>query len=162
MVKNWENEKEKKDFLVAEIDSEYASGFELCNKYNIDQKYGANCLIVSGIRGDKKTVVALLVPVGYKYNMSSVVRKEINARIVSVAPLEEVLKATNMEYGSITPLTLPKEWQIFIDPLVMQNDKVIIGGGLKKSKILIPTSLLLSLPNSKVLEGLAKENENQL
>jgi prolyl-tRNA editing enzyme YbaK/EbsC (Cys-tRNA(Pro) deacylase) len=146
----------QKEILVAEIDPTYAGGTELCEKYNINPKMGANCLIVEGIRGDKKTIAALLVPVGYKYDMNNTVRKALNARMVSVASLDYVLKETSMEYGSITPIGLPKNWLIFIDPLVIENENIIIGGGLKKSKIKIPTSILLSLPNVKVLEGLAK------
>lgn len=117
---------------------------------------GINCLIVEGVRGGKKKVAALLVPVGYKYDMNSTVRKALDARMVSVASLDFVLKETNMEYGSITPIGLPKDWLIFIDPLVLENEDIIIGGGLKKSKIKVPTSILLSFPNVKVLEGLAK------
>jgi len=156
IVSNWNGEEDKTEFLVAEIDPEFAGGIELCEKYNVDPKYGANCLVVDGIRGDSHTYAILLVPVGYKYNMSYVVRKELNARMVSVAPLDYVLEKSGMEYGSITPIGLPEEWDLFIDPLVLENERIIIGGGYKKSKLSIPSKALLSLPNAKVLEGLAK------
>ena len=155
-VSNWRIESEKIEFLVAEIDPQFANGIELCEKYKIDIKCGANCLIAVGIRGEIKTYVACIVPVGYKYNMSSVVRKEINARVVSVAPLEYVLEKTQMEYGSITPIGLPNEWSIFVDPLVLLEEQIVIGGGYKNSKISIPSKLLLALPNVKILNGLAK------
>lgn len=151
------NINDQKEILVAEIDPNYAGGLDLCNKYNIDLKLGANCLIAEGIRKDQKTIVALLVPVGYKYDMNKTVRKALDARMVSASPLDFVLKETKMEYGSITPIGLPKDWLIFVDPLVLKNEQVIIGGGLKTSKISIPTSILLKLPNIQILEGLAKE-----
>ncbi|MFA5602803.1 MAG: YbaK/EbsC family protein [Bacilli bacterium] len=147
----------KEDILVAEIDQNYAGGLELCERYKVDPKYGANCLIVEAKRSDAKTYAALLVPVGYKYNMSTVVRKQLNARMVSVAPLNFVLENTKMEYGSITPIGIPTDWLIFIDPLVLKQDKIIIGSGLKKSKLMIPSFILLKLPNAIILEGLAKE-----
>lgn len=147
----------KKDFLVAEIDPQYAGGKELCDKYQIDVSKGANCLIVNGIRGKNKTFAACLVPVGYKYDMSGVVRKTINARQVSVAPLDFVLAETQMEYGSITPIGLPNEWLLFIDPAVLKHDYIIVGGGLVKSKLCIPSSALLDISNANILEGLAKE-----
>lgn len=156
VINNWNGDENNSDFFVAEIDPEFAGGVELCEKYNIDPKYGANCLVVDGIRGDNHTYAVLLVPVGYKYNMSNVVRKELNARMVSVAPLDFVLEQSKMEYGSITPIGLPKEWLLFIDPLVLENERIIIGGGYKKSKLSIPSKALLSLPNAQVLEGLAK------
>ena len=149
---------DKDDFLVAEIDPQYAGGIELCDHYNVDPSKGANCLIVNGIRGQNKTFAACLVPVGYRYDMSGVVRKTMNARQVSVAPLDYILSETKMEYGSITPIGLPSDWLLFIDPAVLNHAYIVIGGGLIKSKLLIPSSALLDIPNVAILEGLAKEN----
>lgn len=157
-IMSWVGPHKKTDFLVAEIDPEFAGGIELCNKYNINPTTGVNCLVVNGIRGQNKTFAACLVPVGYRYDMSGVVRQAMNARQVSVAPLDVVLLETQMEYGSITPIGLPKEWLLFIDPLVLKSEYIIIGGGLKKSKLLIPSSALLSLPNAIILQGVAKQN----
>lgn len=145
------------DILVAEIDPNYADGYKLCEKYGISPTLGINCLIVEAKRGDIIKYAALLVPIGYKYNMSTIVRKELIARNVSVANLDYVLEHTQMEFGSINPIGIPKEWYIFIDPIVLDKDKIIIGGGQKKSKMLIPSTLLLKLPNAKRLENLAKE-----
>jgi len=52
---------------------------------------------------------------------------------------------------------LPTDWKIFIDPSVVSREKIIIGSGLQKSKLRIPTTLLLELPGAEVLEGLCKE-----
>jgi prolyl-tRNA editing enzyme YbaK/EbsC (Cys-tRNA(Pro) deacylase) len=155
-INNWTGTEQKDEFLVAEIDPEFAGGVEVCEKYNIDPKSGANCLVVNGTRGDKKTTAACLVPVGYRYDMNGAVRKALNARQVSVASLEEVMELSHMEYGSITPVGLPSDWFLFIDPKVLETERLVIGGGLKKSKLSIPSKALLSLPNATVLEGLAK------
>ncbi len=159
-VLNFNDESQKNKFLVTEIDPNYADGEMLCSYYDIDKKYGYNCLIVECKRNETIKYCALLVPIGYQYNMGSVVRKYTNSRVVSVAPLEYVLNTTNMEYGSITPIGLPSDWEILVDSKIIENDYVIVGGGLKKSKILLPTSLLLSLDNVKVIEGLKKERCN--
>ena len=148
---------DKQDFLVAEIDPRYAGGKELCEKYQIDITKGANCLIVNGIRGKNKTYAACIVPVGYRYDMSGEVRKRMGARQVSVAPLEDVLSTTQMEYGSITPIGLPSDWLMFIDPKVLLHEYIVVGGGLVKSKLLIPSQALLDIPNALILDGLAKE-----
>lgn len=155
-INDWKGPQDKKDFLVAEIDPKFAGGIELCEKYNIDSKNGANCLIVVGIQNDKKTYAACLVPVGYKYDINGVVKKTLNVRRVSVAPLDYILSQIKMEYGSITPIGLPKDWFIFIDPLVLKSERIIIGSGLRKSKLSIPSAALLSLPNAAILKGLAK------
>ncbi len=77
--------------------------------------------------------------------------------MVSVAPLEYVLEQTKMEYGSINPIGLPQEWKIFIDPKVMEVDRIICGSGLQKSKLSLPSKYLLKLNNVEILENLAKE-----
>ena len=150
-------EEEQKNILVAEIDSNYMDGIKLCEHYNLDLKTGVNCLVCECRRGENKSYVALLVPVGFKYNMSSTVRKYTNSRVVSVAPLEYVLEKTKMEYGSINPLGLPEDWKIFIDPKVMEVDRIICGSGKQKSKMSLPSQYLLKLKNSEILDGLAKE-----
>ncbi len=156
-IDNTFSEEEKNDILVAEIDYEYMDGLKLCEHYNVDTKMGANCLICECKRGENKSYVALLVPTGYRYNMSSTVRKHTNSRMVSVAPLEYVLEKTKMEYGSINPIGLPNDWKIFIDPKVLEVDIIICGSGLQKSKLSLPSKYLLKLNNVEILENLAKE-----
>lgn len=155
-IENIFSEDEKNNILVAEIDSEYMDGIKLCEHYNIDIKIGANCLVCECKRGENKSYVALLVPTGYKYNMSTTVRKYTNSRMVSVASLEYVLEKTKMEYGSINPIGLPQEWKIFIDPKVLEVERIICGSGLQKSKLSLPSKYLLKLNNVEVLENLAK------
>ena len=77
--------------------------------------------------------------------------------MVSVAPLDYVLEKTKMEYGSINPIGLPEDWKLFIDPKVLEVERIICGSGLKKSKISLPSKYLLKLNNVKILENLAKE-----
>ena len=156
-INNLSNDDEKTQFLVAEIDPEYMDGIKLCEHYGIDIKTGVNCLICECKRGDNKSYAALLVPTGYRYNMSSTVRKYTNSRMVSVAPLDYVLEKTGMEYGSINPIGLPQEWKIYIDPKVLEVERIICGSGLQKSKISLPSKYLLKLKNVEVLENLAKE-----
>lgn len=149
-------EEEKNNILVSEINPEYMDGIKLCEHYNINPKMGANCLICECKRGDNVSYVALLVPTGYRYNMSSTVRKYTNSRMVSVAPLDYVLKETKMEYGSINPIGLPNEWKLFIDPKVLEVERIICGSGLQKSKLSLPSKYLLKLNKAEVLENLAK------
>lgn len=157
-IKSLFSEEEQENILVAKIDSKYMDGIKLCEYYNIDKKAGVNCLICECKRKDIESYVALLVPTGYKYNMSSTVRKLTNFRMVSVAPLEYVLEKTKMEYGSINPIGLPTEWKIFINPKIIETDRIICGSGLQKSKLSLPSKYLLKLPNSELLENLAKED----
>lgn len=151
------SKEEKDNILVAEINSEFMDGIKLFGKYNLEGKMGVNCLICECKRGENIVYAALLVPTGCKYNMSTTVRKHTNSRVVSVAPLDYVIKKTNMEYGSINPIGLPDNFKIFIDSKVLESEIIVCGSGLKKSKLSLPSSYLLKLNNSEVLENLAKE-----
>ena len=150
-------EDEIKTFQVAEINPQYMDGVKLFEHYSINNKMGVNCLICECKRGENINYVALLVPTGYRYNMSSTVRKHTNSRMVSVASLEYVLEKTKMEYGSINPIGLPEEWKIYIDPKILESEIIICGSGLQKSKMLFPSKFLLKLKNAEILEDLAKE-----
>ncbi|MDK4679238.1 YbaK/EbsC family protein [Kingella negevensis] len=56
----------------------------------------------------------------------------MDAKKVSFAPLPEVIAATGMEFGSITPVGLPENWAVLIDSSVLQLENVMISGGLAK------------------------------
>ena len=151
------SEDEIKLFQVAEINSEYMDGVKLFEHYDINNKMGVNCLICECKRGENVNYAALLVPTGYRYNMSSTVRKHTNSRMVSVASLDYVLEKTKMEYGSINPIGLPDDWKIYIDPKILESETIVCGSGLQKSKISFPSKFLLKLNNAEILENLAKE-----
>ncbi len=55
----------------------------------------------------------------------------------------------------ITVVGLPEDWRIFIDSAVARQERVVIGSGLKISKLLVCTDLLKNLPGVDVIEGLA-------
>lgn len=156
-LKKYLTEEELKDVYVACIDEEYIDGIGICEHYNVDTKNGANCLICECKRGDNRKYVALVVPVSYKYNMSTTIRKYTNSRMVSVAPLEKVLEDTKMEYGSINPIGLPDYYDIIIDTKVMDVDRIICGSGLRISKLSLPTAYLRKLPNVYIMDNVAKE-----
>lgn len=154
-LKNWKGNTAVEEILVAEIDPTYLKGEDLCNHYGIPFSEGANCVIIEAVCGDKKIYAACLAPVNTRISFNSTVRKQLDSRRVSLAPLDYVLEQTKMEYGSITPVGLPGSWPILIDAKVASLPRVIVGGGLKKSKLSLPGKALTELPNAIVVEGLA-------
>jgi len=142
------------DVAVAEVDPTYADGEELCAHYDIDPSIGGNCIIIEAKRADHRWYAACLVPIGSRIDLNSFVRKHLNARRVSLAPKDEVISLTKMEYGSINVVGLPSEWIILIDASFIGKPTVIMGSGLVKSKLAISGSLLKGLPNVEAVEGL--------
>ena len=62
-----------------------------------------------------------------------------------------------MEYGSINSIGLPENFKIFMNPKILEEEIIICGSGLQKSKISLPSKYLLRLKNAEILENLAKE-----
>lgn len=57
-----------------------------------------------------------------------------------------------MEYGGITPLGLPFEWPILIDEAIMNNKVIVVGGGIRGSKIALKTDIFKVLPNVTIMK----------
>lgn len=142
------------DVVVAEIDPAYAGGEELCAHYGIDPSMGGNCIIVEATRGDRKWYAACLVPTGSRMDLNGFVRKRLNARRVSLAPKDEVITMTGMEYGSITIVGLPDDWILLVDATLTKKTMVVMGSGLIKSKLALPGNMLEKLANVEVLDNL--------
>jgi prolyl-tRNA editing enzyme YbaK/EbsC (Cys-tRNA(Pro) deacylase) len=73
-------------------------------------------------------------------------------RKISFAPMDEAVTLTGMEFGGITPLGLPGEWPVLVDSRVATAGAVVIGSGLRASKLLVETADLTALPGAEVLD----------
>ena len=56
-----------------------------------------------------------------------------------------------MELGGVTPFGLPQDLPLWVDSRVMACKKIILGGGNRSSKLLMPPCGLLKLPNVEVV-----------
>lgn len=140
------------DVLATEIDPTLADTAAFCEKYDIGTDVSVNCVIVKAKRGETVTYAAVLVLATTQADVNGAVRRELNAKKISFAPMEEATSLTGMEYGGMNPIGLPEEWRILIDKRVVPLERVIIGSGIRSSKILVSGSLLASLPNTTVLD----------
>ncbi|CAN5748133.1 YbaK/EbsC family protein [soil metagenome] len=143
------------EILAGRIEPEYMNGSALSDHYDVGIEDGVNCILVRGKRGEERTTAAVLVPVGYRADLNGIVCERLGAKKVSMAPLEDVIQETGMEYGSITPIGLPDTYKILIDSRVIEKEKVIVGGGRQISKLLVPTVFFRTLSNTEIVEGLA-------
>lgn len=146
-----DNKNKLTDILVAEIDPTLADTAAFCEAYDIPMNTSANCVIVEAKRADKTWYAACVILATNRADINGIVRRHLDARKVSFAQMDLAVNMTGMEYGGITPIGLPSEFPIIVDVQVASSDKVIIGSGLRKSKLLVSGSLLSSLSNSTVL-----------
>jgi prolyl-tRNA editing enzyme YbaK/EbsC (Cys-tRNA(Pro) deacylase) len=141
---------------VAEIDPELADTAAFCDRYNVSLEESANCVVIAGKREGEIRYAAALVLATTRADVNGVIRRHLDVRKASFAPMDAAVRETGMEYGGITPVGLPKAWPILIDARVVAVPMVIIGSGVRRSKLVLPGAALASLPNAEVIENLAR------
>lgn len=143
------------DVLAAPIDPELADTAAFCAAYDVNMDDSANCVVIAGRRGDVTRYAACVVLATTRADVNGLVRKRLDARKASFAPMDEAVALTGMEFGGITPIGLPAPWPIFIDAAVLRRDVVVIGSGLRRSKLALPSAALADLHGAEVIDGLA-------
>ena len=141
---------------VAAIDPALADTAEFCARYGVAPEASANCVVIRGRRGGEVRFAACVVLATTRADVNGVVRRRLDARTASFAPMDEAVALTGMEYGGITPIGLPDDWPILIDAAVADTTEVVIGSGVRGSKLFLPGSLLSALRHAEVIEGLAR------
>ncbi|WP_406294797.1 YbaK/EbsC family protein [Embleya sp. NBC_00888] len=139
---------------VAAIDPELADTATFCARYDVAPADSANCVVIAAKRGGTVTYAACLITATTRADVNGLVRRHLDARKASFAPVEAVLAATDMEYGGITPIGLPSDWPILIDAAVAAHPRVVVGSGIRGSKLWVPGRLLAELPGAQVLPDL--------
>src|SRR5579863_4676039 len=139
---------------AAEIDPALADTAAFCERYGVTLEESANCVVIAARRGGETRHAACMVAATTRADVNGLVRRHLDARKASFAPVAEVTAATGMEYGGITPVGLPAGWPVLVDEAVAKTASVIIGSGIRGSKLRLPGPLLAALPAAQVLPGL--------
>jgi prolyl-tRNA editing enzyme YbaK/EbsC (Cys-tRNA(Pro) deacylase) len=138
--------------LVAEIDPDLADTAAFCETYRIGLDVSANCVVVAAKRGGRRDLAACVVLATTRADVNGAVRRHLDARKVSFASMDLATSEAGMAYGGITPIGLPPNWPLLVDVAVTGPPQVVVGSGLRRSKLLLPSGLLAQLPGAEVLE----------
>jgi len=141
---------------VAEIDPELADTAAFCERYQVSPADSANCVIVTGKRDGQARFAACVVLATTRADVNGLARRRLDVRKASFAATELAVTETGMEYGGITPIGLPSGWPVLVDAAVAAAPRVVIGSGLRRSKLTLPGPVLAGLPDAEVLDGLGR------
>lgn len=144
------------DVGVAEIDPTLADTAAFCAAYGTPLDASANCVVVAGKRSGELRYASCVVLATTRADVNGLVRRLIDARKASFAPMADAVELTGMEFGGITPVGLPACWPVLVDRAVADAAAVVIGSGLRRSKLVVPGRLLGELPGVQVCEGLGR------
>jgi prolyl-tRNA editing enzyme YbaK/EbsC (Cys-tRNA(Pro) deacylase) len=140
------------DVKVAPIDAALADTAAFCAEYDVPLSASANCVVVLGRRAGQETYAAVMVLATDRADVNGVVRRHLGVRKISFAGTEDAVSRTGMEYGGITPLGLPADWPVLVDSAVAAAGPVVIGSGIRGSKLLLDGAELAKLPTATVLD----------
>lgn len=138
--------------FVAAIEAELADTAAFCENYQVPPSASANCVVVAGRRGEETTMAACLVLATDRADVNKKIRKHLDVRKISFAAMDEAVSRTGMAYGGITPIGLPAGWPLLVDQLVCAAEWIVIGSGVRGSKIAIPGSAAADLLGATVLD----------
>jgi prolyl-tRNA editing enzyme YbaK/EbsC (Cys-tRNA(Pro) deacylase) len=140
---------------VVEIDPAVSDTAATQQAFGLEPGCLANCVVVGGKREGTERFAACVILATTRADVNGVVRRLLDVRKASFLAMERAVEITGMEYGGITPIGLPPGLPVLVDSQVTTAGVVIIGSGVRRSKILLPGELLGRLPGAQVIDGLA-------
>jgi prolyl-tRNA editing enzyme YbaK/EbsC (Cys-tRNA(Pro) deacylase) len=140
------------DCFVAPIDPDLADTAAFCDAYDVPKDASANCVVVSGRRAETVTMAACMVLATDRADVNKLVRKHLDVRKISFAAMADAVSQSGMEYGGITPVGLPADWPVLVDEAVAAGEWMVIGSGIRGSKLAVSGAALAALPTAQVLK----------
>lgn len=142
------------DVFVAEVDPTLSDTAAMSEAYQIPMSQSVNCVLVTGKREGVERHAAATVRASTRADVNGTIKALLDVRKASFAPVDRAVAESGMEYGGITPIGLPGGWPVLLDAGA-QAGWIIIGSGVRRSKIALPGHLLAVLPGVRVIENLA-------
>jgi len=137
---------------VCEIDPDVADTAALVQARGVALEASANCVVVSGKRDGQERVAACVVLATTRADVNNAVKKVLDVRKASFLPVERAVAESGMEFGGITPVGLPAGWRILVDTAVAAADWVLIGSGVRRSKLVVRGADVAALPGAEVVD----------
>ena len=144
---------------IAEINPELADTAAFCAQYGVGLDESANCVVLKGRRAGETVYAACIVLATTRAYVNGLARKHLGVRRISFAPMDDAVGLTGMEYGGITPVGLPGHWPILVDRAVVEAPRIVLGSGIRGSKLWIDGATLAQLPSVEILDGLGRPVE---
>jgi len=142
------------EIAVVAIDPDLADTAAMSEAYDLGLDTGANCVVVAGRRDGQERVAACVVRADTRADVNNLIKRTLDVRKCSFLAMDRAVEESSMEYGGITPVGLPPAWRVLVDSRVLDVDVVVLGSGVRRSKLLVPGRLVGELPGAEVVEGL--------
>jgi len=135
-------------------DPDLADTAAFCAAYGFDPADSANTIVVIG-KSQPPVFAACVVLATHRLDVNRAVRDRLGTRKASFASADETRELTGMAIGGVTVFGLPASLPVWVDAAVMERPRIVLGGGSRSWKVIAPSSILRTLPNVEIVEGLA-------
>lgn len=134
-------------------DTALADTAVFCTAYGFDPADAANTIVVVG-KADPPRFAACVVLATHRLDVNRAVKARIGAKASFASP-DQTRALTGHEIGGVTAFGLPAGLPLWVDAAVMQRERIVLGGGSRRWKVIAPPAILLRLPGAEVVEALA-------
>jgi prolyl-tRNA editing enzyme YbaK/EbsC (Cys-tRNA(Pro) deacylase) len=141
-------------YEAVRIDPEHAATADFCARYGYSLEASGNCIVVASKRGEQRHA-ACVVQATRRLDVNHTVRKLLGVRKASFASPDETEAVTGMRTDGVTPFGLPDGLPVYVDARVVELDRVIVGGGSRRLKLIVDPEAFRRLPGAEVVEGLS-------
>ena len=128
--------------------------------YALAAEQSVNCVVVVGRRDGAERIAAVAVQASTRADVNNAVKRLLDVRKATFLPTERATAESGMEYGGITPVGLPAGWRFLLDSGAAAAGGVVIGSGVRRSKLLLPGDLLAELPGAEVVDVARPESQD--
>ena len=142
------------EFELFACDPALADTAAFCAAYGFSLEDSANTILVVG-KSSPPVHAACVVLATHRLDVNHAVRDRLGARKASFASPDETRALTGHDIGGVTAFGLPPGLPLWVDAAVMARSRIVLGGGSRSWKVIAPSSILRTLPNVEIVDGLA-------
>jgi len=145
-------------FEVLACDPDLADTAAFCAHYGFALEQAANTILVASKKVTPPKYAVCVVLGTTRLDVNKKVSELLAVKRLSFADEQTTTDLTGMMIGGVTAFGIG-DLPIYVDSAVMEQARVVMGGGNRSSKLLLSPNELTKLANVVVIEGLAKPRE---
>jgi prolyl-tRNA editing enzyme YbaK/EbsC (Cys-tRNA(Pro) deacylase) len=138
-----------------ECDPDLADTAAFCEHYGFTLDQSANTILVTSRKVEPTQYAVCVVLATTRLDVNKKVCQLMGVKKASFADGETTVQLTGMMIGGVTAVGI-SDLPIYIDKRVMDQSKVVMGGGNRSSKLVLDPQELLKLSGAQVVEDLAQ------
>ncbi|MFZ0493068.1 MAG: YbaK/EbsC family protein [Acidimicrobiia bacterium] len=141
------------EYELFPCDPELADTAAFCEAYGFALEDSANTIVVVG-KSKPPMYAACVVLATHRLDVNHAVKARFGKKSSFASP-EQTKELTGHEIGGVTVFGLPSDLPVWVDDSVMERERIVLGGGSRRWKVIASPAILLTLPDVEVVAGLA-------